>query len=377
MERNVSLHIVPRENNQNIYNQNFSYRRIEKMVRHVKKIIPIIMVVLFVGMALLVFNNTQQQQKHDLNGHVRVKHPPNITAIELFDDEDGGTTTPTTELTPFDEMTIRVAVDLVDPAEIYSVDVYIYHSLVGLSAPDNASHHATIHWDKDTGTWTISAGASVTWAVDGVNSSVPLGLQGPGTIYIFVVFTPGKITRYSNVGNWVIGVNVTDADNPNLIYDYDELTGLDCRFYLETSVDASAFDFGTVAQGCTNVSFNYTGGINISVIVNYWWYLKLNATGWYNDSRMYPENLTVNFTEFNSLLADDDDSATEAAETGLSPFWVRPTYPSGIPWDHLSPPDNDNTGTVIHLYLFVSLPSDIPFGDYYTLLSIVIAQSTP
>lgn len=337
-----------------------------------KKKVGIFLVAMFVVVALTTFHISYQQQKQNLSGYVKVKHSPNITAIELFDDEDGGTTTPTNELTPYDEMTIRITVELIDPAEIYSVDVVIYHNLAGFTAPDNASHHATIHWDKNVGTWSISP-SGTTWDVDGVNSSVPLGIQ-TGTIYIYVVFTPGKIARYSATGNWVIYANVTDSDNPTLLYDESELTNLNSKYYLEMYVDAAAFDFGSVPPGCTNVSFNYTGGINITVITNYWWRLQLNATGWYNASN--PSQLVVNFSLFDSILADDDPIPDEltGSETGLAPFWVKP---SGSYWDSLSPPTDDIVGTVIHLYLFVTLPTDIQPGDYVTTLSIVTSQSAP
>jgi len=336
----------------------------------VKKIVGVLLVAMFVVVALTTFYVSYQDEKQNLSGYVKVKHSPNITAIELFDDDDRGTTTPTSELTPNDEMTIRITVDLIDPTEIYSVDVVIYHNLAGFTAPDNASHHATIHWDKDVGSWSISP-SGTTWDVDGINSSVPLGTQ-VGTIHIYVVFTPGKIARYSATGNWVIYAKVTDTDNPTLLYDEDQLTGLNCKYYLEMHVDAVAFDFGSVPPGCTNVSFNYTGGINVSVITNYWWRLTLNATGWYNTT----DDLVVDFSTFDSILADDDPIPDEApsSETGLAPFWVKP---SGSYWDSLSPPTDDLIGTVIHLYLFVTLPSDIDPGDYHTTLSVITAQSAP
>jgi len=334
-----------------------------------RKIVGILIIAVFVGLAVSALYMSLSEQKQNLSGYVRVKRAPIIEAIELFDDDNGGTTTPASELTPMDEMTIRITVNFTDPGYIYSVKVIIYYDLAGLTAPDNASHHVTIYWSSVTDTWTLSAGGSTTWALDTKNSSVPL-YQISGIDYIYVVFTPGKITRYSATGNWVIYANVTDQDNPNLLYGENSLSGLNCRYYLEMSIDAASFNFSSVPPGATNVSLAYPNAINITVISNYWWYLQLNATGWYNKSN--PTQLVVNFTQFNSLLADDDPNPQEVAETGLDPMWVRP---SGSIWQYLDP--TPEAGTVIHLYLFVTLPSDIPYGEYITTLSVVTGRSTP
>lgn len=334
-----------------------------------RKLVGILMIAVFVGLALTTLHMVLTEQKQDLSGYVRVKRSPIVQAIELFYDDDGGTTSPSNELTPMDEMTIRITVNFTDPGYIYSVKVIIYYDLAGIDASDNASHHVTIYWSSVTGTWSLSTGGSTTWALDTQNSSVP-DYQITGVDYIYVVFTPGKITRYSSTGNWVIYANVTDQDNPNLLYGENSLTGINCRYYLEMSVDATAFNFSSVPPGAANVSMSSPRSINITVISNYWWYLQLNATGWYNKSN--PTQLVVNFTEFNSLLADDDPNPEEATETGLNPMWVRP---SGSLWQYLSP--TPEAGTLIHLYLFVTLPSDIPYGEYITTLSVVTGQSTP
>jgi len=337
------------------------------LVVYVRKITPILLVAMFIAVGLTVFKVTHQDEKQNLDGELWVKRAPNVTDIELFDDEDGGTTTPTTELTPNDEMTIRITVEFYDPTEIYSVVVILYHDSVTRDSPDDPALHATIIWSKTTGTWTLSPSPS-TWQLDTDNSSVPLGTL-VGTQYIYVVFTPGKVARYSNVGNWVIYAKVTDADNPSALYGEREEPGYNCKYYLEMTVDSTNFGFGSVPPGCTNISFNYTGGINITVISNYWWRLTLNATGWYNNTGY----LTVNFSEFDSLLADDDPNAVEATDSGiLAPMWVRPV---GSYWDHLDP--TPDSGTLIHLYLFVTLPSDIPYGHYTTTMSIITSQSAP
>lgn len=333
-----------------------------------KKLTGIILVAALVGLAISTLYISLGLSQN-LTGSVRVKRSPVITAIELFSDDNGGTTTPTNELTPIDEMTIRITVNFQDPGYIYSVKVIIYHNFVGISAPDNASHHVTIFWSSVTGTWTLSAGGSTTWAIDTANSYVPTG-QISGTDYIFVVFTPGKITRYSSTGNWVIYANVTDRDNPSVLYGENSLTGLNCRYYLEMSVDATSFDFGSVPPGAANISLYSPRCINVTVISNYWWFLQFNATGWYNASN--PSQLVVDFTQFNSLLADDDPNPTERTETGLSPIWIRPT--DSI-WNYLSP--TPEAGTIIRLYLFVTLPSDIPYGTYVTTLTITTGMSQP
>lgn len=327
------------------------------------KKIGIFLIAMFAFMAITSFYLTTQA-KQNLTGSVSVKRAPIVEAIELFDDDDGGTTIPTTELTPMDEMTIRITVNFTDPGYIYSVKVIIFYDAVGVDAPDNASHHVTISWYSGGGGWSLSAGGSTTWALDTTNSSVPT-YQISGIDYIYVVFTPGKIARYSATGNWVIYANVTDSDNPNLLYGENNVTGYNCRYYLEFSVDATTFDFGKVPPGVTNASMISPSSINVTVISNYYWNLTLNATGWYNASN--PTQLIVDFSLFNSLLADDDPYAEEATDSGtLIPKWIKPT---GTSWQ-LDPTPED--GTVVHIYLFVTLPSDIPYGDYVTTLSIIV-----
>ncbi len=339
-----------------------------------RKIVPILLAAMFVVMGITVFNITRQD-KQNLSGELWVKRSPQITSITLYDNDNGDLSSPvpTDELTPFDEMTLVINITFPDDGYLYSVDVVFYHNLVGLNAPDNTSHHATYHWDRDIGDWSVSP-SGTTWDVDTQNSSVPTD-KISGDDQIILVFTPSKIARYSSTGNWVIYVKITDLDNPTLLYGESELTSRKCKFYLEMSVDSTNFGFGYVPPGCENVSFNYTGGINITVITNYYWNLKLNATGWYNDTG----HLIVNFSEFDSLLADDDPTCneTKASETGLEPVWVKPgwsdpNYPSG--WFNLAPSTDDITGTLIRLYLFVTLPSDIPYGHYTTTLSIITEQ---
>lgn len=339
-----------------------------RQVNSLRKIVGAVLVVVVIGLAISTLYMSLSQLSQNLTGTVRVKRSPVITTIELFDDDNGGTTTPTSELTPMDEMTIRVTLNFQDAGYIYSVKVIIYYNLVGINAPDNASHHVTLYWSSITGTWTLSAGGSTTWALDTANSRVPQ-YQISGTDYILVVFTPGKITRFSNTGNWIIYANVTDRDNPSVLYGEGSLTGLNCRYYLEMGVDATSFDFGSVPPGAANISLYSPRSINVTVISNYWWYLRFNATGWYDATT---GQLVVDFAQFNSLLADDDPYPRETRETGLVPIWIRPI---GSLWDYLSP--TPEAGTIIRLHLFVTLPSDIPYGTYRTTLTITTGRSHP
>ena len=94
-----------------------------------KRLVVLMLVVILMGAVLISFDITQQQEKQNLTGDLTVKHSPNITSVELFDDEDGGTTTPTIELTPYDEMTIRINVTFIaqnfEPSFIYELSCFM------------------------------------------------------------------------------------------------------------------------------------------------------------------------------------------------------------------------------------------------------------
>ena len=344
---------------------------------YVRKIVPILIAAMFVGLAFLAFGTTlQQTSKQNLTGELRVKPKPEVKNVWLFYDDNGGQTSPSTELTPNDEMTLIIELNFSDSGGyIHNLTVIFYFdgtdysgNPVTVDSSDNPAFHATYVWDNATGNWTVSPSPS-TWAIDYQNSSGPadLGVNISGLKNITLVFTPGKTARFTTLGNWTIFVEVTDQDNPDLLYGTYNQTGYDCRFYLEMSIDATAFSFGHVPPGCENVSFNYTGGINITMITNDYWNITFNATGWYDGGV-----LVVNFSEFNSLLVDDDPVALEATETGLNPMWIKP---SGVTWGSLQPPVDDINGRILRIWLFVTLPSDIPPGHYTTTLSITTSQA--
>lgn len=341
-----------------------------------KKKVGILIVAMFVAVALTTFQISYQQQRQDLTGTLQVKQPPRVENVWLFSDDNGGTTTSSTELTPYDEMTLVIELNFSDPGYVYNLTIIFYFSgtdydgnPINVTSPDNPAFHATYVWDNATGNWTVSPSPS-TWAIDYQNSSgvADLGTQISGLRNITLVFTPGKTARFTTNGNWTIYVKVTDQDNPDLLWGENSFSGYNARFYLEMTVDATAFDFGVLPPRCENISFNYTGGINVTVIVNDYWNITFNATGWYNETGA----LIVNFTEFNSLLVDDDSVAEETVETGLPPMWVNQL---GATWGNLRPPTDDINGITISFWLFVTLPADIPSGKYSTTLSVITSQA--
>ncbi|MGQ4834146.1 MAG: hypothetical protein ACP6IS_09685 [Candidatus Asgardarchaeia archaeon] len=304
---------------------------------------------------------TIAQNSGSIPGYLTVSTPPSVDAITLFSDDDGGTTTTTSTLTPQDEMTLKV--DISDPDgldTLSSIQIVLYHSSVGVSDSDDPALHVTITWDTTNG-WSLSP--SSTWSLDTEHSSVPTtGTSGS----IYVVFTPGKVTRYSASGEWTIYVNVTDSQGQ---YGDGSLTNLNTAFYAELSVTTTSFNFGLVGPGVQNASLQdpTSGYITITVIANGNFGIKITGDGWYNSS----DDLVVNFDSFNSLLVDDDGTPVEDPETGLNPFWVRSATTVTAPqWDGFSP--TDESGTSYNLYLYVTLPSNLPAGDYHTTITITI-----
>ena len=282
--------------------------------------------------------------------------------MTLFSDDNGGTTTTTSTLTPQDEMTLMINVTDPDGLNtLESVEVIIYHSSVGVSGTDDPVFHVSITWTSSGG-WAISPNSS-TWALDTVNSSVPTtGTSGA----IFVVFTPGKATRYSSTGEWTIYAKVTDSQGQ---YGENSLTSLNVAFYAELTVTTTSFNFGLVGPGVQNASLQdpSSGYITITVIANGNFGIKITGDGWYNST----DYLVVSFDSFNSLLVDDDASPVEATETNRSPFWVQSASTVVNPqWSGFSP--TTETSVSYNLYLFVTLPSNIPPGTYHTTITITI-----
>lgn len=323
-------------------------------------------IVLSIILAVTVVGYIISQSTQNISGTVKVSAPPSIDAITLYDDDNGGTTTSTTTLTPTNEMTLVINVSDPDGLDTLSrIKVILYHStLSSVGDVDDPAMHATIIWDVNNG-WNISPSPS-TWSLDVDNSSVPTsGTSGS----IFVVFTPGKVARYSSAGDWVIYVEVQETVSGVSQSTNSSLTGIGCSFYAELAVSTTTFDFGLVSSGVQNASLQNPPNISLNIISNGYFGIKITGDGWYNESGY----LTVNFTEFNSLLVDDDNSPTEGTESGLSPFWVRGENVATSPqWSNFAP--TSESGTVVVIYLFVTLPSTIDPGTYTTTITVTVVS---
>ncbi len=302
----------------------------------------------------------------DGTGYVTVSTPPSISNVALYDSDNGSNlVSPNSTLTPNDPMTL--VFNITDPDglnTLKNITVIFYHSSTNVDGSDNVNTHATFFWSVSTNSWTVSPSPS-TWAVNNSLSSVPtMGSNGR----VILVFTPGKVALYSSSGEWSIYIRVYDQQGQ---FGESTTTNFNVASYAEIHLSVNTFNFGLVSPGVVNASLTepLEGYINVTVISNWNFDLMFTSTDWLNETGYSILDVDGN----KSILADDDNNpAPQFPEVGQSPFYINKTViaPQWAGYSY-----TDETGTTIRLYLWVTLPSNIPPGTYHIILTVEVVVS--
>lgn len=132
-----------------------------------------------------------------------------VSKVMLFEDDNGGTTTQTTQMTPGNEMTLVVEVSDADGFDdIYGVNFYLWDSCTTTQyeGTDTPTDHAVYLWSNGSG-WQLRGPLSSTWTIDKANCFIP-ATNTSATQTLKLVFTPGIVSRYEEWPNWRISVKV-------------------------------------------------------------------------------------------------------------------------------------------------------------------------
>ena len=289
---------------------------------------------------------------------------PAVSDTTLYTDDDGGTGSSTSTLTPNDEMTLTFNVtdnDTMDNIDYVKVIIWDDNE-ANEGDTNNVTNHMTFYWYEANDSWGINISAG-TWALDEANSDDPGTNDTGNTSYIFkLVFTPGKISNYDGTGVWEIKTYVYDTDSNT---DNDTKSSVLCNFYSEiTAVDAS-FDFGTVDPGAQNQTATTPadGNISFSSIGNDIYDLSASATDW-DDSAGH----TIDLDTVDSLGMDKDSSHGDGID-----LWVNNTVT--VYFDNETQSSSDTTPDNRDAFPILTVPSGQFAATYTTTFTMAISQA--
>ncbi|MDI6735101.1 MAG: hypothetical protein QME42_02745 [bacterium] len=194
---------------------------------------------------------------------------PVVSKVILFEDDNGGTTTQTTQMTPGNEMTLVVEVSDADGfKDIYGVNFYLWDSLTTTQyAADTPTDHAVYLWSNNSG-WQLRGPLSSTWTIDEANCFLP-ATNTIATQTLKLVFTPGIISRYEEEANWKISVKVSSWTQSASGLDGINVSN---AFYSEINIDGIVFFPSNFAGTNDNPS-----QLNLNLIANGTYTLKNRA----------------------------------------------------------------------------------------------------
>lgn len=215
---------------------------------------------------------------------------PVVGSITLFNDDNGGTTTPTTQMSPNDEMTLAVEVSDGDGFnDIYGVNFYIWDSTTTTKDGTNTpTDYAIYQWSNTLG-WRLVGPLSSTWTIDKVNCAV--GTITPSTGTLKLVFTPGKISRYEQDKNWRISINVQSSIQSK---DGDGQIEISNAFYSEIGIDNKEGSFTSNPAGINDNPI--TSPINANIISNATFTFQIKAEDFIGEGGTISDSLSYTLT---------------------------------------------------------------------------------
>ncbi|MFH1561836.1 MAG: hypothetical protein ABIF11_00245 [Nitrospirota bacterium] len=268
---------------------------------------------------------------------------PVVGSITLFKDDNGGTTTSTTEMTPNDEMTLVVEVGYeLGFNKIYCVKFYIWASeTTRVRGTDTPTDHATYLWGN-TSVWKLVGPLSSTWTIDEGNCKVATTTTSTGTFKL--VFTPGKVSRYDQDKNWQISINVQPTGGPS----FDTIQGemnVSNAFYSQTNIDKDAFFTSNFAGTNDNPS-----QLNLNIIANGTYTLKTRAEDFVGEGGTISLPGPLGYALTNTVTSQATITTTEQ---------IIGTYSI-----------TSEQGATQSLYLWLDYPVGLHSGTYNSRLSL-------
>jgi len=259
---------------------------------------------------------------------------PQVSEIMLYEDDNGGTTTQTTQMTPNDEITLVTEISDGDGFEdIYSVNFYIWDGITTTKdGADNSSNHATYQWSKLLG-WRLIGTLSSTWTIDKVNCTA--ATITPSTGILKLVFTPGKVSRQEEDKNWKISINIQSYTQSVPFDTIQAEIAVSNAYYNEIGIDKKEAFFNSNLAGTNDNPLPYS--IHVNIISNATYTLQIKADNFIGENGTISESLGYALTNTPNLqttittpyqkIGTYSMTSEEGATQSLY-FWLD--YPEGL-----------------------------------------------
>jgi len=193
-----------------------------------------------------------------------------VTALQFYSDAE--CTSVATNITP--QVMYYAKVTVTDANTVEDVDEIVVTLFLDSGGADpvvpviaNTQSCAIFTWDKDGGgsEWTVSAGASTTWAITEGSCVKPATMTDSSGDWVFAV-TAGKVAIESPASDdWDMHAKASDAGGSDAIYTRDK----EMLWYGEITANTASAGFGSVAPGtgfANNV--NEVGSVSVTYVSN-------------------------------------------------------------------------------------------------------------
>ncbi len=277
----------------------------------------------------------------------------NITTIALYDDENGATTTPTTTMTPTDEMTLTFNIT---DASLKELSITIYDSAQTTESAcyntdiiESASRCAWIEWKNNSGEELFASirPTQTTWAIDKPNSYISTTQESK------FVFTPSRSSRYTDAATWTIYISANNGTEEKTT----TLT-INNTYYLTQQVSKSSvlFEPGKLGTDNHHLAQIESNGYDLTYIP-----LTIISNAPYNWKAK-----STNFTGAGTINVEANTLGAALTDTPLHQLYIDTTY-TDIQTSH--PPTTDS-GDQKQLFLWLDYPPSDPDTTYTASLSL-------
>ena len=276
----------------------------------------------------------------------------NITTLALYEDEDGAKLTPTTTMTPADEMTL--AFNITD-ASLKELSITIYDSAQTTESScyntDNqqsANRCAWIEWKNNSGEEIFAniRPTQTSWAIDNSNSHISTTQES------LFVFTPSKSSRYTDTSTWTIYLRANNGTEEKT-----KTITLNNTYYLTQLVSKSSVQFEPARKNTNNhpLSELKSNGYDLTYIP-----ITIISNAPYNWKAK-----STDFTGLSTINVSNNTLGSALTDSPQNQLYLSTTY---IDIETSNPPTTDS-GDQKQLFLWLDYPGD-PDTTYTASLTL-------
>ena len=277
----------------------------------------------------------------------------NITSLTLHEDENGATTTPTTTMTPTDEMTLAFNITA---ASLKELSITIYDSAQTTESAcyntdiiESASRCAWVEWKNNSGEEIFASlrPTQTSWAIDKPNSLITTSSLSR------FVFTPARSSRYTDASTWTIYIRANNGTEERT-----RSITLNNTYYLTQTVSKSSVMFEPGQKNTINhhLAQLESNGYDLTYIP-----LTIISNAPYNWKAK-----STNFTGAGTINVEASTLGAALTDLPQNQLYLDTTY---IDIQAANPPTTD-TGDQKQLFLWLDYPPGDPDTTYSATLSL-------